>query len=250
MNFENEINYAKHLENIDFSKDENYFSKCVMLVRYWRTEGKNEKSIFDEIYKRLKSVYFDFGDNMIFVETNNILKIASTKGLLQKKVIKFSKEELDFIHSFNQLNFEKMLFIMFCAYKIEESGRFTIKMSELMKFSKNGYSKKYCTSLLSKAYKNNIFNMDSFHNVLKYYPTEETLDLFNPNNIVLEIENFKNLVYYYLEYISSGRYIRCKKCGCIEKKKSNNQEYCIECANENQLLYNREYMRRIRKNVE
>lgn len=247
MNFDNEINYAKYLENIDFSKDENYFSKCVTLVRYWRTEGKEEKFIFEEIYKRLKSVYFDFGDNMIFIETNNILKIASAKGPLQKKVIKFSSEELDFIHSFKQLNFEKMLFIMFCAYKIEESGKFTIKTTELMKLSKNGYNKKYYISLLSKSYKNNIFDMDSFHNTLKYFPTENTLSLFNPDNIVMKIEDFKNLVYYYLEYINYGRYIRCKKCGCIEKLKSNKQEYCTECAKENQLLYNREYMRKVRK---
>ena len=143
-----------------------------------------------------------------------------------------------------------MTFIMFCAYKVEDDNKFTVKMSELMRLSNNSYSKKYCTSLLSKSYKNEIFDMNNFHNVLKYYPTQKTLDLFNENNIVLEIENFKNLVYYYLEYIGSGRYIRCKKCGCIDKRKSNSQEYCVECANENQLLYNRIYMRKIREKVE
>jgi hypothetical protein len=241
MNFENEINYAKHLENVDFSKDENYFSNCVTLVRYWRTEGIDEKSIAENLEHILKNIYYDFGDNMIFAEEDNILKIASAKGLLQRKIIEFSKEELDFIHSFNHLNFEKMLFIMFCAYKVEETGKFTVKAKELMRFANNGYSKKYVNDLLSKAYQSGLFDMDCYHNTLKYFPTEKTLSLFNPDNIILTIDNFKNLIFYYLQYIGIGNYTTCKNCGCIIKRVSNNQKYCDECKREARANSQREY---------
>ena len=245
MNFDNEISIAKSLENIDFSKDKDYYSKCVLLARYWITLSKSKDYIQKEIYKRLKSVYFDFGENVILTEVSNILKIAYIKGPLQYKIIRFCKEELDFIHSFNHLNFEKMLFIMFCAYKIEEDNEFSLKLRELMRLAKNSYNKTYCTNLLSKSYQNDIFDMKvSYGNTLKYFPTKKTLDLFNEENIILEITNFKNLVFYYLQYINHGNYIKCKRCGCIDRKNSNRQEYCVECSKEVQLICNREYMRK------
>lgn len=240
MNLNNEITYAKSLENISMYNDTNYYSKCIILVRYWRTIGKSTEFIRSELYKRLCEVYRDFGENFVNADEENILNIATAKGLLHESIIKFSKEELDYIHSFNQLGFEKFLFIMFCGYKLSDNNNmFSIKYKEVMRLANNTYSKKYCTSLLRKSYQNEIFNMRNFYNNLMYFPTDKTLLLYNPNNITLEINNFKNIVYYYLEYIGQGKYIRCKECGCIEKLKTNNQLYCGECAKKNIREYDR-----------
>lgn len=55
---------------------------------------------------------------------------------------------------------------------------------------------------------------------------------YKNNNIVLQISNFKNIVYYYKKYFNQDRYIFCDKCSCIELKKTNSQKYCKDCAKE------------------
>lgn len=48
--------------------------------------------------------------------------------------------------------------------------------------------------------------------------------------IELEIQDFRNVGYQYMNHIGSGSYISCACCGILVPKRSNAQRYCSECA--------------------
>ena len=43
--------------------------------------------------------------------------------------------------------------------------------------------------------------------------------------------------------------IKCERCGKVIKKKNNKQKYCDACAQEKQLEWQRDSMRKLRKNM-
>lgn len=229
MKFNDTISVAKSLENKQMNFNFKYFPDCVLLTRYWITIGKTDEEVYNLLYDKLKTVHNDFGGYIANSDTVRIINMAKKLGSIKDYTIQFSQQELDYIHGFNSLPLEKVLFIMFCAYKIEDSHRFIMKQSEVMNFAKNSYNKTYADNIIGRILDDGAFETDIYHNNLRYYPTQKTLDLFNEDNVVLVINDFRNLVYYYLEYIGEGKYGRCENCGIIISKRSNRQKYCAEC---------------------
>ena len=52
---------------------------------------------------------------------------------------------------------------------------------------------------------------------------------------ILEISDFRELGYEYLNYIGDGRFIRCSECNRLIRKNGNNTHYCTECKNTKRL---------------
>lgn len=235
MNFENEIGYAKYLENIDLVFDKNYYSKCITIIRYWFTIGLKEDEIRIKINDKLKKIYNDYGENIVEEQINNMIKISKIKGKLEFKKVYYSKEEIDFIHSLNDNKLEEIMFVLFGAYKIGNNKPFKIEQKKLLNMVGVSYSQKNYNKYMGMITKPKYFIGDVYgslkYNIsLKYKMGEYCESLYNPNNIVLEISDFKNFVYYYREYFNKEKYFRCEECGCIEYKYSNRKKYCSDCA--------------------
>lgn len=229
MKFNDTLSVAKALEDKKMKLNARYFSDCVLLARYYITIGKTDSDIYSLLYNKIKNMDENWGGLFANNDTPNIIKVAKKLGKLQDYSIKFSKQELDYIHNFNSLPLEKILFIMFCAYKIEDKHRFEMKQSEAMKLANNSYTKKYADTLIGKILDDKSFEAKIYHSELIYYPTQKTLDLFDANNIVLEISDFRNLVYYYLDYINASNFSTCDNCNVIMIKTGKHQRFCPDC---------------------
>ena len=46
---------------------------------------------------------------------------------------------------------------------------------------------------------------------------------------VLEISDFRELGYEYLNYIGDDKFIRCSECSRLVRKNNNRQKYCNDC---------------------
>lgn len=211
------------------------FGDNILFARYWITIGKQETYIKSMIYKNLKPFFVEIGDNIVYEEVNRIYQIAEHKGPLKSSTVYFSKPELDAIHSFKRKNIELLLFVMFTAYKVEEDTKFEANCNELFKYamiSTRDYE--YRNRILYEINKTGLLDVGIYRHKFKYFVTDTTVNLYDPDEIVMEINNFKNLAFYYCEYFNldygSVKYFRCANCGCIDKKLSNRSKYCRECS--------------------
>lgn len=230
--FENEMAMAVSLLNKDISYDTNYFRECVLICRYLISIGKTDNEIYNTILEKTYNVYENLSDDYKNAEISNIIKVAKAKGILKEiKTINFTKKELDKIHSIGNINTEKLMFIMMCAYKISEDNSFVFQVKDILKEAKISYNNKYYNSLMYqivgvKKYFYHIVRK----NKMKYTPSKEIIEMYDPEDVVLSINNYKNIVYYYLEYIGNGKYIHCESCGCIDLRTSNSKKLCCDCA--------------------
>ena len=81
-----------------------------------------------------------------------------------------------------------------------------------------------------------IFSVSSFENELEV------------KKLVLTIDNFSNVIDYYLSIIEPEKYINCEVCGIPIKKTGKNQKMCKECWEEHRKNYQKELMRERRNN--
>lgn len=184
------------------------------------------------IRERLKDILFCKNkysiDKIADRQVSNIIKISkSLDSSVENKKIFFCKNELDFIHSFNNINDEHVLFILFCLYKCY-GDFFRFKDSELYREAKVTKAKSDLSNFIGSD-DSNLFQINKKGYEITYRASQSIKDLYDSNN-VLEIVNKSNIVYYYDEYFNNGRFIRCECCGCIDKKRSNVQRYCKSCS--------------------
>lgn len=66
------------------------------------------------------------------------------------------------------------------------------------------------------------------------------------NEVVIEITDFRNFVYEYMNYFHPEKFIRCEECGKLIKAKNNKMKFCPECAREIKMQMDRERMQKIR----
>ena len=67
---------------------------------------------------------------------------------------------------------------------------------------------------------------------------------------VLDIDDFRELGYEYLNYLKKGRFIRCAECGRLIKKTNNKCLYCTKCAKEKKNTQNKKYYKEKFRKIE
>lgn len=239
--FDDQYRIAKEVESKPQKINGSYFSDLVLLARLWYTENKTEDFISSSLLERLAIVYPDLNQMFMNERKNDILAVAKSKSVLKETSIIFSHSELDYIHSFNDLDFEKFLFIMFAAYKVEDFDYFSISKNQIKKYAKINRNLKIFDIFFRNIEDYGLFTIRPYDLELKYRATEFTKSLYKDDDILLIITNSKNLIYYYLQYIGQGSYLECEECGCIEHRKAPNQKYCDECAASKRLEKHRKY---------
>ena len=248
--FDNSFELGKMYLKQNLTYDTSFFGKCVTIVRYLITTGHTDEEIREIIEEKTKNIYKDYNKKYSEAEVNTILKAGFAKGVLPERVeICFSKEELEEIHSVDNKNTEKILFVLMCLSKVNKGEPFSFQRKDLLKAAgvsnNSGYYDKLMYEIVGKR---GYFKSNVYKNKLSYSATEKTLDLFNEDNIVLRITNYNNIVYYYLDYIGDGKFFICPECGSIDKKTSNNKKICSDCSKENRVSYQSKYYEKRKEN--
>lgn len=173
-----------------------------------------------------------FGEKIAKYYADKFVSIAKKELKDGEKIIRFSKEEFEFIDtSFVDEADRLCMFVLMCLSKYY-GGRFNFKPSEL----ENECHLKKGTIDICKYVKRtpeeNLFCCTTVRDKrFFYYPSPYIEGLFNPDNICLTISNFYSIFYYYDYYHNPEKYLFCKRCGRILPRKSNKpQTYCYKCA--------------------
>jgi hypothetical protein len=169
------------------------------------------------------------------VELSNIESISITQNELNK-IKEINKLDLD---DLSKKNLEKICFIMLIYAKVS---------NEQLK-SKESWINKSCSTILKEAKvyligdekKRIFYQLYKFQYISQSNATEKTsmkinyIDVEEESDIVINIDNFEGVIYYYLNW-NGENWKRCEgkvngiKCNRYFKITINNKKYCNHCS--------------------
>jgi hypothetical protein len=163
----------------------------------------------------------------------DISKKVKKYPLKEIKSVGITQAELEQIAKLKNIKFEKLVFTMLCYAKFynilseKNNGWVNTDIREIYRVSRvivkhkedkflylNDIEK---TGLISFSNKNDNLNLKI-----------NFLDMDGKS--VLEIEDFRELGYEYLNYIGYGKFIKCSNCKRMVRKTNNKCLYCNDCA--------------------
>lgn len=212
-------------------------STLFLLSKYYRQEEKlGVKKTAQKLHEFMEKNYKGYNEAL----WEDIIEDISNKGkkyvLQEIESIDITKEELNAVLSVENIKYEKLLFTMLCYAKLyntlsdTNNGWVNTEIKEIYKVARvtvRYRNDKFLylndlenTGLISFSNKNDNLNMKvNFIN--------------NDSDVVLKINDFRELGYEYQNYIGDGKFIRCSECERLVKRKNNHDrstKYCRECA--------------------
>ena len=219
----------KHAENIlktgrRSKKYVNYDN--IILVKYWKYKGFGEY----EIRKFLKDMMVDyeylFNRNILERKINRAITIGMKFDLLTGINIEITDKEIKLINSLDKIELRKMMFVLLVVWKFRGMPkRFKISNEDLMKLSQVRVNNSTFWNYIYQITQTKMLSMVEYKNK-SYYRIH--IDTFEENSI-LKINDFDNIIYYYLSLVEPEKYNLCEECGKIIKLTSNRQKYCRSC---------------------
>lgn len=226
MILDDEFSIAKKISEKQTYNMNAFFADMILLARYYFQIGKNEKAIHDVLKLKFSNFYSMLNNDAIEDKVSTVIQIAKYKGDLNSAEVIFYEEELNYIHSLNDIEKEGILFTLFMASKLSKYDRFSMSLVSLRKYSKSKLKQSDIISILGYFERNKIIKINAYKSNIEYrlcYNND------NNKNVAFSIKNKVNFVYYYYNWVNPSDYIFCEKCGNIEEKRINNQIYCNEC---------------------
>lgn len=229
MSYNNDYDTAKTIEDKGKLSASNYFKQTVLLCRLWLQRQVAEDEIAERLRPMLDSVCIEYTDKMIDAVIHDALDIARVSQPLSSFQISFTKAEFDYIHSLQDPNMERILFAFVCFRKIAGTPTFEATKTGLKSLASANWNQGTLTATIQNLVQMNIVSCKVRKNVL-YYTLCDEFENLPQDKVVVMTTTKKNIYYHYLNYIGIGNYYFCKQCGCIEKRKKNNQTLCLDCA--------------------
>jgi hypothetical protein len=240
--------------------DENPIKTLRVLIKHYYLQGMTDKNILKEQllyfmsenyygYKRSKweksveNIVSKFLSSIrkygIQVELTNIESVKITKAELERIKEISNLEAFEELDSLTKKNLEKICFIMLIY----------AKLSNIQLRSKESWISKSCSSILKEAKvnlkgdekKRIFYYLYSQKYISQSNSTEKTsmkinyIDVDEESEVVINIDNFENVIYYYMNYRGES-WKRCegviegKKCIKWVKVTNNKVKYCSSCA--------------------
>jgi hypothetical protein len=237
-----EYKHGEEIYNTNELKTKKYeIRELACLIKYMLHEGFKPKHIKEKLSGLIDGFEYLTEDQQKFL-IDMLFRKAKKYTFIYDRKITVYKTEINKIHKLNNLDLEKLLFVMLVYNKWAACYKWfythdsdfikEAKLTNLNSQKKQDSFYKLCKSGLldSKAlkFKKNSRNIKRMWHI-KFLKHE--------GRIAFEIDNYINVVYRYLNYIGEGSYFECKECGGMFIKNSNRQELCSECrkvVNKNQ----------------
>ena len=212
-------------------------STLFLLAKYYRQkENLNKEQTFNKLNEFMEKNYKNYNSATWEDIIEDISKKANKYPLREINHIEITKSEIDTIRNVCNIKYEKLLFTMLCYAKLynkisdKNNGWVNTDIKELyrvarvtVKYRKDKFlflNDIERTGLISFSNKNDNLNLK--------------INFIDMNNdSILDINDFRELGYEYLNYIGEGKFIRCKCCNRLVRKKSKKDfstKYCHECA--------------------
>lgn len=240
-----EYEYAKKIEKRSYKNHMGIVRDGIILAKYYIDQGKTDKEVYDLLCNKFSILDDLLNGSIKDAKINLIIKCAKSKATLNTRSIIIYKEEMDYIHALNDINTEKTLFVMMCISKYYAHNPIYFESKEINSLSGSHIERhmlsKIINFILDKKYftlKVRRLTRNIGSSKLCYVICDDLKNIAESENstIAFEIDDYKNLALYYLEYYGLDKIIRCKECNCVIKKTNNSMVYCKECAKERECL--------------
>ena len=229
-------------------------STLFLLAKYYRQkENLNKEQTFNKLNEFMEKNYKNYNSATWEDIIEDISKKANKYPLREIDHIEITKSEIDTIRNVCNIKYEKLLFTMLCYAKLynkisdKNNGWVNTDIKELFRVAR-----------VPVRYRNDKFlylNDLETAGLISFSNKNDNLNLRvtfidNDSETILRVEDFRELGYEYLNYIGDGKFIRCKCCKMLVRKKSNNDrstKYCNNCAKEVQNRQKYEWDKKNRK---
>lgn len=237
--YEDSMSNAVRIYNENRFAPNKSISEAAYLIRYLRYEGEPEDTIAETVKKLFYNIYGVPSRPDMSVYYNKSVKFADKLPPLQPLSVAFTKNELDYIQSLNNIYGEVFVFCALVAYKYKvttnQDAKFDVLWNDAFSPTINGL-RTFCSigrNVYEKIY-DFVRNTDCIEttifknkDIIKFDDNLLSLDC---GEIALEVDNFTNIAYYYLEYIGKIGCFRCQNCGTILQRRRGGVKYCKVCA--------------------
>lgn len=214
-------------------------STIFLLGKYYRQkENLDKEQTVNKLNEFMVTNYKNYNPALWENTIEDIAKKANKYPLREIGSIGINQSELDKITELYNIKYEKLLFTMLCYAKLYNT------ISE----NNNGWVNADIQELYRVARVNVKYRKDKFlflndierTGLISFSNRNDNLNLkvnfFDMDGeSILEISDFRELGYEYLNYIGDGRFIRCSECNRLIRQNGNNTHYCTECKNAKRL---------------
>ncbi len=228
----NEEKYAADLLN-QISLNKKVYNDLNLIARYlYHNQSLKDSEIYNELVNIMENKYANF---IISKWQNSLLKIskdAKKKSLIVIDYIPITVNELDTINNIESKPIKRVAFTLLCLSKYKNivnpnnNNWINYEFKDIFKASNVTATVKEQCNIINEMKHLELIKMNNLVNNLSLnicYIDKEN------SNIVLQINDFRNLGYEYLLYCGE-KFIRCKRCNILVKKRGKTDKYCKECV--------------------
>lgn len=247
INFIDERRLVDELIKRPKSINKDTCDKLKLLVKLFKEQGKTKSQVRDE----LDDFMYKYYNGFIMADWDSILqKITNkyTKPLYREfsngKNINITYEELNFIKEKQDLEIEKLLFILLVLAKssigdnenrglwVNVDSTYIFKLSKF-KYDNNGYK----TRMEQRELKISDLTLKGLVSPKAVCDSNDIKLLYgnsikgNGLNFRLDDETSEDIIYHYLRWRGDNNIKECEVCGKLIYQKTNNpKKYCSKCA--------------------
>lgn len=212
-------------------------STLFLLAKYYRQKQESNKEQTSYMLNEfMQNNYKNYNSARWEDIIEDISKKATKYPLREINSINITQSEIDKIQTVKNIKYEKLLFTMLCYAKLHNmdsennNGWVNASIQELYRIARVTVKYKRDKFLyLNDIEKTGLIAFSKKNDNLNLQVTFIDMD----GDSVLDISDFRELGYEYLNYIRNGKFIRCSECGRLvrkKRKKDFSTKYCNECS--------------------
>ena len=208
-----------------------------LLARYFMTyptgnKKPTAKELTPILQEYLKGQYDDYQSIKWEKLIEKAIKKAKTSPIIDLEYIPVTENEIKTIQGIKNKKLEKLAFVCLVVAKYfnlrnpNNNGYVNIDYSTLFKLARvtaTTYEKPLLLNDLKQI--GLVQRCKRIDN-----PNFKVLFIDDDSDIILKVEDMRELGYKYLEYLGEP-FIKCVNCGMLMRKRSNSAKYCKECRN-------------------
>ena len=223
------------------------YRKLIVYTKYLKQQGNSDTQIRTELENLMSDYYVGFvmddWDDTLKKIVSRYTKKERVEFKKAKNKVHINYEELEFIKSQDNIETEKLMFIMLILAKLEakeDSESLWVNCDRAMLFTLSRYKFTKDRTYTTRAEQRGSIIYDMIKRGLidrNRGVTSTGIKLLYGNNINIKEgidlditkENVENIIITYLDWRQKEDYYYCKKCGKEIKKTGNRQQYCPSC---------------------
>ena len=189
----------------------------------------------DEIEKQIEEFLLRCDSDVSLVKWQDAIHSAAKKAdkflLVEIDGVSITENEMQVINSINGKMARKLLFTLVCLAKYRNSinpannNWVNYKSRDIFALANVTLSSKRQALMLNDLWQQNMIGYSKVVDNVNI--NVKVVDYSSPQ--VMYITDFRNLGNQYLLHIGE-KYFACSECGLVERRVSNNQMFCKECA--------------------